>query len=176
VQDPGAVQRRERNQVERREGDVRDHERQQGVRVVRLGLHPARRHPVGQPEKKRAAQGQEQVGDRSRHRDDDGSPARILEVGRVDRGGLGASENQPPRQRHEARQQDRPEQVDVRDRIQREAAERLSGGVAQLPGHPDVGALVEHAGKNQDADAHDHAGEIVHTMDRSLAGGYPRHK
>jgi hypothetical protein len=87
--------------------------------------------------------------------DKDVVAAIVFEVAAGDWSGFGPADQRPVVEQGEQRHDDGAERVEVFERVESDAAEHAGGGIAQAPGGPGVGALVDTEGENQNNDLKD---------------------
>ena len=122
----GPIERRYRNQIERRQGEVdqdsvKEHRLKDRAAILERGNRPA--DESDQNNQRYAADCDDEIRRHTRERDDDVAPLEIAVVARNDRNRLGAAEGYSGREIGQQRQQDRHERIDVRDRIPGQSAE-----------------------------------------------------
>ena len=134
-QDLGTVQRWDRDQVK----DPQPYTEHRHIQeeIDGIGRHrPLRREVIDQGGHPQGSRGQKEVGRRAGQGGDGHVPLWVAEVPHIHWHRLG------PAHPH-SEQQHQADPVDMRDRVQRQTAVHLGGGVPQLVGREPVGQLVE---------------------------------
>ncbi len=103
------------------------------------------------------------IADRSDHRSENVIEHRVLEVSRIDRCRLGPSENGQVGEHGNCRQDERPEQVNVLDGIERNPTQHARGGIAAQVGHPCVCRFVN-ADRKHESDQLEHDVQDVNML------------
>jgi|GEM_PF-5615625 len=156
-----AVQRGHRDEVEDHEEGVDEQELCEQI-LEGGGIAEA----GGQSVEHRRPEGEEQVGERARHGDEDIVPHGLGKVAGVDGHRLRPGEKHAPRgeEEEEGGQEDRADGVHVGDRIQGGPAHHAGGVVPELAGRPRVRPLVhgEAGEKDQVGDGGVREGKVTH--------------
>src|SRR5947209_3253600 len=171
-----SVERRDRDQIEGSENRVGPADGEDDVAREVL-----RRQP-DLPEDEGSGHGENDVDRWSRQADQEALVARVPELPRIDGHGLGVAEGPVARQDEDRRQDDRPEGIDVGNRVEGEPARSFGRVVPESERHPAVGDLMEDHGRNEDREEDDVEAADVHRcppgrisawMRSSCSGGRP---
>ena len=151
--DARAVERRQRNKVEKHQIQVhqREHGKEQRVEIKeRLAFgRKLGGERVQDPRDHAREHRHGEIGSGAGKPHDRLACAAILEIRRVVRNRLRIAEDGPSQGKKQKRHENRAERVDVPERIETEAAAVFRRGVSQFRGREAVGGLVEHDGGNE---------------------------
>ncbi len=146
-QDPTAVERRDRDQVEHHEDDVQCNagaeKERQGIqdRVARVQLVRKENQQGLQADEK--TDGEDKVACRACRCNQDVIALGMTQEPGIDRHRLGPSKKRKTRQKAKRREKQRPDRVDMRDWVQGDPAHKPSRRVAKTLGHPGMRRLVK---------------------------------